>query len=75
VLFPSPLHWPWPAAAPALLASLPAASRTLGECFQLFDVIHRITTRHDVISRITREVGDRVHKFAILRGNVPIIEG
>ncbi|KAL4419191.1 hypothetical protein ABPG77_007781 [Micractinium sp. CCAP 211/92] len=32
------------------------ASRTLGECFKLFDVIHRITTDHDVITRITREV-------------------
>ncbi|KAL4425320.1 hypothetical protein ABPG75_009336 [Micractinium tetrahymenae] len=32
------------------------ASRTLGECFKLFDVIHRITTDHAVITRITREV-------------------
>lgn len=34
-----------------------AASRSLGECFQLFDVIHRITTTHEAIQRITREVG------------------
>ncbi|EFN56962.1 hypothetical protein CHLNCDRAFT_143540 [Chlorella variabilis] len=32
------------------------ASRTLGECFKLFDVIHRITTQHAAITRITREV-------------------
>ncbi|PSC76982.1 Adenosine deaminase [Micractinium conductrix] len=32
------------------------ASRTLGECFQLFDVIHRITTTHAALTRITREV-------------------
>ena len=29
--------------------------RTLADCFALFDVIHRLTTRHDVVQRITRE--------------------
>lgn len=33
-----------------------AGDRTLAECFKLFDVIHRITTDHDTITRITREV-------------------
>lgn len=35
--------------------ALPAARRTLDECFCLFDVIHRVTTTHAAISRITRE--------------------
>ena len=39
-----------------LPATAPAASRSLGECFQLFDVIHRITTSHATLTRITREV-------------------
>ena len=36
----------------------PATSgdRTLAECFQLFDVIHRVTTDHGTVTRITREV-------------------
>ena len=29
--------------------------RSLADCFALFDVIHRLTTRHDVVQRITRE--------------------
>ena len=33
-----------------------AGDRTLSECFKLFDLIHRVTTKHDVITRITREV-------------------
>jgi hypothetical protein len=33
----------------------PAARRTLDDCFKLFDLIHRITTTHAAISRITRE--------------------
>jgi adenosine deaminase len=37
-------------------AYMRAGDRTLAECFKLFDVIHRITTDHDVITRITREV-------------------
>mmetsp|Transcript_26097 Transcript_26097/g.49276 ORF Transcript_26097/g.49276 Transcript_26097/m.49276 type:complete len:351 (-) Transcript_26097:333-1385(-) len=30
--------------------------RSLGECFKLFDLIHKVTSHHDVITRITREV-------------------
>ena len=33
-----------------------AASRSLAECFRLFDVIHRITTDLATITRITAEV-------------------
>ncbi len=33
-----------------------AASRPLGECFKLFDVIHQITTTCAAITRIAREV-------------------
>ena len=29
--------------------------RTLADCFALFDVIHALTTRHDVVQRVTRE--------------------
>ena len=29
--------------------------RSLADCFALFDVIHRLTTRHDVVQRVTRE--------------------
>ena len=29
--------------------------RSLADCFALFDVIHCLTTRHDVVQRITRE--------------------
>lgn len=32
----------------------------MSECFKLFDLIHRVTTKHDVITRITREV---LHDF------------
>ena len=40
--------------------------RTLSECFKLFDIIHRITTDHNTITRITSEViedfaADNVH--------------
>ncbi|GAQ87811.1 Adenosine deaminase [Klebsormidium nitens] len=30
--------------------------RSLADCFKLFDVIHQLTTEHDTITRITREV-------------------
>jgi adenosine deaminase len=30
--------------------------RTLADCFRLFDVIHRLTTDHATITRITEEV-------------------
>ena len=33
-----------------------AGERTLSECFQLFDLIHRVTTDHATITRITTEV-------------------
>ena len=33
-----------------------AGKRTLAECFQLFDLIHRVTTDHETISRIATEV-------------------
>jgi adenosine deaminase len=33
-----------------------AGERTLADCFALFDVIHRLTTRHETVERITREV-------------------
>ncbi len=33
-----------------------AGKRTLSECFKIFDIIHKVTTDHDVISRITEEV-------------------
>jgi hypothetical protein len=33
-----------------------AGERTLADCFALFDVIHRLTTRHETVTRITREV-------------------
>jgi adenosine deaminase len=35
---------------------VPAGERTLSECFQLFDLIHRVTTDHATITRITTEV-------------------
>lgn len=31
-------------------------SRSLSECFQLFDLIHKLTTDHETITRITEEV-------------------
>ncbi|PRW34001.1 adenosine deaminase [Chlorella sorokiniana] len=45
-----------PISLPELQRLIRQTSRTLGECFQLFDVIHRITTTHEAIQRITREV-------------------
>lgn len=33
-----------------------AGDRSLSECFKLFDVIHQLTTTHDVITRVTQEV-------------------
>ena len=27
----------------------------MADCFALFDVIHALTTRHDVVRRVTRE--------------------
>ena len=30
--------------------------RSLAHCFQLFSLIHRLTTRHEVVTRVTREV-------------------
>mmetsp|Transcript_189 Transcript_189/g.349 ORF Transcript_189/g.349 Transcript_189/m.349 type:complete len:354 (+) Transcript_189:104-1165(+) len=30
--------------------------RSLPECFKLFDLIHRVTTSHEIVARITREV-------------------
>jgi hypothetical protein len=30
--------------------------RSLADCFLLFDTIHAITTSHEVVTRITREV-------------------
>jgi Adenosine deaminase len=35
---------------------LVAGERSLADCFVLFDVIHRLTTRHEVVTRITTEV-------------------
>lgn len=32
--------------------------RSLAECFALFAVIHRLTTRHDLVERVTQEVVD-----------------
>ena len=29
--------------------------RSLADCFALFDVIHALTTRHEVVTRVTRE--------------------
>lgn len=34
-----------------------AASPSFGECFQMFDLLHTITTKHASITRITRWVG------------------
>jgi adenosine deaminase len=34
----------------------PSGERTLADCFALFDIIHRLTTRHEVVTRITAEV-------------------
>ena len=45
----SPFH------GPILLVCL-AGDRTLSECFKLFDIIHRLTTDHATITRITQEV-------------------
>lgn len=33
-----------------------AGDRTLAECFKLFEVIHKVTTDHETITSITREV-------------------
>ena len=30
----------------------------MAECFKLFDIIHRCTTSHEVVSRISREVAE-----------------
>ncbi|CAL8470104.1 g9646 [Coccomyxa elongata] len=51
---------------PALTKVIEMGDRTLSECFKLFDIIHRITTDHDTITRITCEViedfaADNVH--------------
>ena len=35
-----------------------AGQRTLSECFKLFDIIHKVTTEHSTISRITCEVAE-----------------
>jgi adenosine deaminase len=37
-------------------AVLCKGQRQLADCFKLFDIIHRITTTHEVITRITQEV-------------------
>ncbi|KAF6264632.1 adenosine/AMP deaminase family protein [Scenedesmus sp. NREL 46B-D3] len=43
---------------PHLAGSLcvPAGHRSLADCFVLFDAVHQLTTKHDTITRITREV-------------------
>ena len=33
-----------------------AGARSLSDCFRIFAVIHRLTTTHDAVTRITREV-------------------
>ena len=33
-----------------------AGNKTLGECFALFDVIHRVTTEHATVARLTQQV-------------------
>lgn len=45
--------------APVLAAyrSTPAASPSFGECFQMFELLHLITTKHAAITRITRWAG------------------
>ena len=35
-----------------------AGDRTLADCFNLFDIIHKVTTSTDVVTRITVEVFD-----------------
>lgn len=44
-----------------------AGDRTLGDCFKLFDIIHKVTTSTEVITRITTEV--------CLRDPAPCAEG
>ena len=41
--------------------------RSLSECFKLFDLIHRVTTKHAVITRITREVLHDFHADGVVR--------
>lgn len=36
--------------------SSPAGHRSLPECFQLFDMIHKVVTSHDIVTQITEEV-------------------
>jgi hypothetical protein len=33
-----------------------AGHRSLADCFVLFDAVHQLTTKHETITRITREV-------------------
>lgn len=37
-------------------ADCAGGDKTLAECFNLFALIHQLTTEHDTITRITREV-------------------
>ena len=46
-----------------------AGERSLSDCFKLFDLIHRLTTTHDTIQRITKEVAR-----AFARENVVYLE-
>ena len=38
------------------LLTTASADRSLAQCFRLFAIIHRVTTTHDAVSRIAREV-------------------
>ncbi len=42
--------------SPPPLNAAPGAERSLSDCFKLFDAIHRITTTHDAVSRVTLQV-------------------
>ena len=33
-----------------------AGNKTLGECFALFDLIHKVTTTHAIVGRLTQQV-------------------
>eukprot|EP00892_Ulva_mutabilis_P003273 jgi/Ulvmu1/1317/UM011_0045.1 len=44
--------------------------RTLAECFQLFDVIHNVTTSHEAITRITLEMCEDMASDSVMYAEI-----
>jgi predicted aldo/keto reductase-like oxidoreductase len=49
-------RWCWPTKVVIVVLMQFLGPKCLADCFKLFDAIHQLTTRHDVITRITQEV-------------------